>query len=290
MVSTPEVFKRQKIAEKTANKLFKMVEQKAVESDKAWSHLPIVTKAMARVYNCLRLWLYEGYPDEILWLYQHGSIPCLQHVWMFNDDVNTAIALLKDKGKAALAADIEGRWLNIMQKAPKTDGILSELRERYDRDEDNPAYANDVKSALCDIKADVSQLAKNLFDVAKQQASEAKTELERIGKAGDMNKPPEDVGQGETDDIKSRFTFNEAQAFFDGKDLGLPSGDTVSILKRLVDSFEEVVKHNELDQNSNPSNASDILKGRIYTIKKSLKRHKIPYKIEPKRGIGYVLQ
>jgi len=91
-------------------------------------------------------------------------------------------------------------------------------------------------------------------------------------------------------DIKKRFTFNEAQAFFDHKDLDLPSGEAVSILKRLLDSFGEVVKHNELDENSNPSNASDTLKGRIYIIKKALKRLEIPCKIEPKRGVGYVLQ
>ncbi|MBW2647833.1 MAG: helix-turn-helix domain-containing protein [Deltaproteobacteria bacterium] len=92
------------------------------------------------------------------------------------------------------------------------------------------------------------------------------------------------------DDIKKRFTFNEAQAFFDLMDLDLPSGEAVSILKKLVDSFGEVVKHNELDKNSNPSNASDTLKGRILTIKKSLIRNKIPCKIESKRGVGYVLQ
>lgn len=93
------------------------------------------------------------------------------------------------------------------------------------------------------------------------------------------------------DDIKKLFTFNEAQAFFDLKDLDLPSGEAVSILKKLVDSFGEVVKHNKLDQNSNPSNASDILKGRIHTIKQALKRQKkIPCEIKPKRGAGYVLQ
>ena len=92
------------------------------------------------------------------------------------------------------------------------------------------------------------------------------------------------------DDIKKRFTFNEAQAFFNHKDLDLPSGEAVSILKKLVDSVGEVVKHNKLDQNSNPSNASDILKGRIHTIKQALKRQKIPCEIKPKRGVGYILQ
>jgi hypothetical protein len=95
---------------------------------------------------------------------------------------------------------------------------------------------------------------------------------------------------GLEDDIKKRFTFNEAQAFFNDKDLGLPAGECVSILKKLVDSFGKVVGHKYFDQNSNPSNASDILKGYIGTIKKALTLHKIPCRIESKRGVGYVLQ
>jgi len=190
MVSAPEVFKRQKIAEKRPNKLFKKAKQRASESDRATAHLPNVTRAICRVYNELLQWLGEGYPDEILWFYQHGSMPCQQCVWIFDKDVNIAIVLLKDKNKAALAADVEGRWQNIRQKAINTDKALRELREHYDRDEDNPAYANDVKSALYDIKANVSLLGERLFEVAKQQASEAKTELEQKqpqGKGGQSN-------------------------------------------------------------------------------------------------------
>ncbi len=105
-----------------------------------------------------------------------------------------------------------------------------------------------------------------------------------------MSKRKKDVSFSSDNDIKKRFTFNEAQAFVDGKDLGLPAGDTVSILKKLVDSVGKVVGHKHLDQNSNPSNASDILKGRIRTIRKAMKHQRIPYRIETKRGVGYVLQ
>ena len=189
-VSIHEIYRRQKLAEETANKLFKKVEERAAEIDKKTSHLPYLTRAITKVCNCLLLWLYERYPDEILWFYQHGSNPCLRHVWMFDEDVNTAIALLKDENKAALAEDVEGRWQNITQKAINTDQALRKLREHYDRDEDNPAYADNVKESLYEIKADVSQLGKNLFEVAKQQASEAKTELEQKqpqGKGGQSN-------------------------------------------------------------------------------------------------------
>lgn len=101
------------------------------------------------------------------------------------------------------------------------------------------------------------------------------------------NKPQ---GNGGEDEIKKRFTFNESQALFDNEDLDLPTGDTISILKKLVESAGVTVKHQDLDSNSNPSNASEILKGRISDIKKALKRHKIPVQINPKRGVGYVLQ
>ena len=42
----------------------------------------------------------------------------------------------------------------------------------------------------------------------------------------------------------ARFTFNEAQAFFDGKDLELPTGAEVNpadILKKLINSFVPVL-------------------------------------------------
>lgn len=178
MVSTHEVFRRQKIAEEVVGKLQDTVKQRAAESDQKCAHLPSETRAIMRVVNGLLLWLGEGYPDEILWFYQYGSIPCWQRMSMFDRDVNTAVVLLKDKGKAALAADVEGRWQNIIQTARKTDETLYELRERYNHDEDNPAYANDVKSALFDIKTYASQLGESLFEVAKQQTTKTEKPAE----------------------------------------------------------------------------------------------------------------
>jgi len=177
-MNTHEVFRRQKIAEEVVGKLQDAVKQRAAESDKKSSHLPNETRAIVRVYNGLLLWLCEGYSDEILWFYQYGSIPCWQRMSMFDRDVNTAIILLKDKNKAALAADIESRWQNIIQTAKKTDETLSELRERYNHDEDNPAYTNDVKSALFDIKTYASQLGESLFEVAKQQTTKTEKPAE----------------------------------------------------------------------------------------------------------------
>lgn len=147
-------------------------------------------------------------------------------------------------------------------------------------------YPIDAIEASRPICEELEEVAKHL-DREKTFSSKAVVNTIPQEKARQA-KPKSSVDK--TRDIKKRFSFNEAQAIFDNTDLGLPSGETVSILERLRDSFGEVVKHNELDQNSSPSNASDILKGRIHTIKKALKRHKIPCRIESKRGVGYVLK
>jgi len=111
---------------------------------------------------------------------------------------------------------------------------------------------------------------------------EAEYAAERKRKAKRAQESPEET--------RGRFTFNDAQAFFDGQDLGLPSNEPVLTLKRLVDSFGEVVKHKALELDSGPSSASDMLKGRIRIIKQAFKHHEVPCKIEAKRGIGYVLK
>jgi hypothetical protein len=103
-------------------------------------------------------------------------------------------------------------------------------------------------------------------------------------------KKPEASG-GKAEDIRRRFEFDRAQAFFDGKDLQLPAGaeiDTVEILKKLVQSFGKVVAYKNLDENGG-NIASDFLRGKIRTIKYSLKKHRVPCKIQSKKWSGYFL-
>ena len=91
--------------------------------------------------------------------------------------------------------------------------------------------------------------------------------------------------------IKAVFSFNQAQAFFNEKDLKLPTGAEVNpakILKKLVTSFGKVVKYKALDKNSGDT-ASDFLRGKIRIINAALRKHKVPCKIESKRWVGYVL-
>jgi hypothetical protein len=96
---------------------------------------------------------------------------------------------------------------------------------------------------------------------------------------------------GKTKTIAKRFSFNEAQAFFDGKDLQLPTGAElvpVKILKKLHKSFGTIVPFKTLDENSTDT-ASDFLRGKIRTILLAFKKHKVPCKIQSKKWTGYIL-
>jgi len=107
-------------------------------------------------------------------------------------------------------------------------------------------------------------------------------------KAG-QNKPKSSIDK--TRDIKKRFSFNKAQAFFDKKDLGLPTGAEVNpatILKKLVETFGEVVPYKDLDENSGDT-ASDFLRGKIRVIRRAFEKHKVPCQIIMKRWAGYIL-
>ena len=110
--------------------------------------------------------------------------------------------------------------------------------------------------------------------------------MQEIAKAGGTKKTTKKLKPL----LKNKFSFGSGQAFFNGKDLGLPTGETIEILQKLVRSMGKVVEHKVLESMSTDSNASDILKGRILTINKALKHHNIRYKIESRRGVGYVLQ
>jgi len=108
----------------------------------------------------------------------------------------------------------------------------------------------------------------------------------------DQGGEDEDNEDDEASEIKKRFTFGEAQAFFDNKDLDLPGSadlDPVKILKTLVDSFGIIVEFKKLDENSNDK-ASGFLRNKVRDINDILEKNNIPCKIEPKKYKGYVLR
>ena len=91
--------------------------------------------------------------------------------------------------------------------------------------------------------------------------------------------------------IKKRFSFKKVQAFFDGKDLGLPTAAVVNIaqiLRKLVKSYGVIVEYNTLDEHSTDT-ASDALRQQITTIRVALKKHKVPCSIRSKTWSGYML-
>jgi hypothetical protein len=96
------------------------------------------------------------------------------------------------------------------------------------------------------------------------------------------------TNKGQKDNAKL-FTFNNAQAFYKGKDLNLPSSKPVKVLEKLAGSFGQAICHKDLDSQSTNSNACDSLRENIAKIRDTLKREHIPFKIESRRGFGYVL-
>jgi len=124
-----------------------------------------------------------------------------------------------------------------------------------------------------------------------------RADLEQFEKESQSKKipKPETYSGGKAGDTQKRFRFNEGQAFFDGRDLGLPTGaeiKAVDILKKLVKSFGQVVKYIKLDKTVDPNSdsASDVLRQKILAINSALKKHKVPCRIHSKKWTGYVLR
>jgi hypothetical protein len=89
--------------------------------------------------------------------------------------------------------------------------------------------------------------------------------------------------------LEARFDFAAGQVLFDGRDLGLPTGLPVEVMRKLFDSFGQTVSHQALDLQSSESEASEELRHGIRAIRKSLRAHKVPCQIQSKRADGYVL-
>jgi len=102
-----------------------------------------------------------------------------------------------------------------------------------------------------------------------------------------LSDPKEDGGSKAS--LKDRFTFNPGQVLFDEQDLGLPSGEPVTILKELVGSFGNVVTYKTLDPHYSSAVPGSLPKV-VTAIRKSLQAHDIPCEIKAKRGEGYFIR
>jgi hypothetical protein len=89
-----------------------------------------------------------------------------------------------------------------------------------------------------------------------------------------------------------RFGENDAQAFFNNEDLEVPAGRCVKILRLLKQSMPDIVKHadvNEAADQPRYNSAEDCTRECVLTVNKALKKHRVPFKVEARRGAGYVL-
>lgn len=84
------------------------------------------------------------------------------------------------------------------------------------------------------------------------------------------------------------------QAMYNGRDLDISSGRAVKILKLLYDSMPNIVTHeqvNEAAEQPKSRTSEEMTRAYIVSIRKALKKNKIPYTVPPaKRGGGYCLK
>jgi len=89
---------------------------------------------------------------------------------------------------------------------------------------------------------------------------------------------------------RQHFTFGTGQAFYKDRDLELPAGLPVTVLQRLVKSFDRTVPHQKLHDQSHESEASEELREAIRKIRQAFKRYRVPHKVQSKRTAGYLIQ
>ena len=89
--------------------------------------------------------------------------------------------------------------------------------------------------------------------------------------------------------MKNRFVFGDGVVLFDGRDLDLPSGEPINILKLLVDGFGSVVKYTTFDPHYCSAMPGSLPKS-VSIVRTALRRHQIPCEVKSKRGEGYLIR
>lgn len=130
---------------------------------------------------------------------------------------------------------------------------------------------------------------RNRLELLSSLDADAEAELtgKKENKAIGTDKPP-----GKIKNIKDRFGFAPGQALFDCIDIGLPTGLTIDVLKKLVENFGFTTLYNDLDENSGSKgiNLSVQLKRAISRIRKSFLTKRISCMIETKSNEGYLIK
>lgn len=91
------------------------------------------------------------------------------------------------------------------------------------------------------------------------------------------------------EEIESLFEVSDLQVSYSNRILNVGTGAALSILKKLIANIEKPVPFGELDDNTEPHEASEKIRGAIKTIRKELKNKDIPLFVKNYRQEAYAL-
>ncbi len=89
--------------------------------------------------------------------------------------------------------------------------------------------------------------------------------------------------------VKARFDFRNGLVLFDGRDLELPSGQPLDVLKKLVTSFGSVVEYRTFDRHYSSAEPGALPKS-VSRIRRAFREFGVPCEIKAKTGEGYVIR
>jgi hypothetical protein len=175
----------------------------------------------------------------------------------------------------------------IAAETPEAGAIPPSPGERQIEAPESGGPASQSMPAEALATAVVKQLRPHLKAIVEAKGGADRTAETKTSRGKGRGKP--EAVRKQTTTPASRFTFATGQAFYEGRDLGLPAGRPVDVLKKLVGSWGRTVAHRNLHDTSGEGEASDELRGAIRAIREALRRGKVSYKVDNKRGAGYLI-
>jgi hypothetical protein len=185
-----------------------------------------------------------------------------------------AITFLED-----FALHTRGECLAFLQK---TAAFLAEQAAVTD-DSESGSYGN---GELLQEGSGPSTLAGNRNGVLS--ASSVKTAEYQPGNRGPESAAFLPSGKS-SNSIEDQFFFGYGQVLFDGKDLGLPSGEPIFVLQKLFNDFGSVVEYKRFDPHYTSAMPGSLPKS-VSLIRTALRKHGVPCEVKSRRGEGYILR
>jgi len=250
---------------------------------------------------------YDDFLHDIAYIFplypfRQGQKDARNDILVSRKELDELKRLVRKGIKKSLTKEEHKRFVQLYNKMPSAERLTNDeirliwqLVGSYDMD-----YIGDFLIKYCNVpQPELNNISwPNILKRLKslrhllQQGKKLQAALTSEKKDEKPKLQPPKKQQNKTKDIRKRFSFEQAQAFFDIKDLELPTGadlKPVEILKKLVRSFDKVVKYKVLDKDNSTNTASNFLRGKIRVIKVALRKHKVPCKIDFKKWEGYIL-